>query len=77
LGKIWLSIRWLHPGFEMLEIFFEPIHTEFYGALAMRWIGQTMVCTPDHMNLFGWMQTVEDSQGLIQRNKFIPLSTVC
>jgi hypothetical protein len=61
----------------MLEIFFEPIHTEFYGALAMRWIGQTMVCTPDHMNLFRWMQTVEDSQGLIQSNEFIPLSTAC
>src|SRR4030042_7030094 len=74
LRKIWLSIRWLHPRFERLEIFFKPIHTEFDGALAMRWIGQTMVCTPDHMNLFGWMQTVEDSQGLIQRNKFIFLS---
>ena len=53
------------------EIFLEPIHGELDSTLAMGRIGQTMIRTTDDMNLFGDTYVVEDSQGLIERNKFI------
>jgi hypothetical protein len=69
-------VRWVgeEKRLERLKIFLKPIYTEFDGTPAMGWIGQTMICSTDDMDLFGDVQIVEDSQGLIQGNKFIFLS---
>jgi hypothetical protein len=44
-----------------LEILFKPTYTELDGPLAMRRIGQTVVCATDHMKLFGDAQIVKDA----------------